>query len=71
MINDKDRTIITRWRLSSHHLYIETGRYKNPPVVRGERKCIICEEVEDEEHALLKCRAHEHTRNNYSQLLLK
>ena len=71
MINDKDRKIITRWRLSSHHLYIETGRYKNPPVVREERKCVICEEVEDEEHALLKCRAHEHTRNIYSQLLLK
>ena len=50
MINDKDRKIITRWRLSSHHLYIETGRYKNPPVVREERKCVICEEVEDEEH---------------------
>ena len=23
---------ITRWRLSPHRLYIETGRYKTPPI---------------------------------------
>ena len=69
MVDDSHRTVITRWRLSSHILFIETGRYKRPVIDRNERKCIICSVLEDEKHALFICRAHNSIRNNYRKLL--
>ena len=51
MVDDIQRTIITRWRLSCHSLYIETGRYKTPPIPRNDRVCIICAILEDEHHS--------------------
>jgi len=38
--NDKRRKTLTRFRLSSHCLFIETGRYNGTP--RNERKCVLC-----------------------------
>ena len=69
MADDSHRTVITRWRLSSHILFIETGRYKRPVIDRNERKCITCSVLEDEKHALFICRAHNSIRNNYRKLL--
>jgi hypothetical protein len=42
-------------RLSSHNLFIETGRYTG--IVRNERKCILCNlnVLEDEFHFVLQC----------------
>ena len=71
MSNDIDRKIITRWRLSSHSLYIETGRYKRPEVKRDDRKCLICDILEDETHALLNCKAHYLIRAKYQGLLIQ
>ena len=56
-------------RLSSHILFIETGRYKRPVIDGNERKCITCSVLEDEKHALFICRAHNSIRNNYRKLL--
>ena len=58
MLNYQDRAIITHWRLSSHPLYIETDRYKKPASDKSDRKCMICNVLEDEEHAIYKCIAH-------------
>lgn len=69
MINDLDRILISRWRLSSHKLYIETGRHKRPKIVRENRKCIICATLEDENHALFICRAHYIIRLEFIDLL--
>ena len=69
MINDTYRITISRWRLSCHKLYIETGRYKN--VDRAARLCIICQVLEDEFHALFKCHGHIHIRREYESLLSK
>lgn len=48
---------LTKFRLSSHNLAIETGRYTRPKTPSSERKCTLCEEdqVEDEKHFLLQC----------------
>ena len=54
-MDDSKRYIITRCRLSNHKLYIETGRYKTPPVERKDRKCSICDILEDEFHAIYHC----------------
>ena len=67
--DDKDRTIITRWRLSCHKLYIEIGRYKRPIISRDDRKCKICNVIEDETHAMYKCSAHQFIRISYKELL--
>ena len=69
MIDDSSRMIITRWRLSSHKLSIETGRYKIPYIERSERKCIICNVLEDEDHALFSCNAHTSVRINFKVIL--
>ena len=61
-VNDEDRMLITRWRLSCHQLHIETGRYKHPKIERDERICVVCPVLEDENHALFKCYAHSFVR---------
>ena len=66
-LDDKLRTIITRWRLSSHKLRIETGRYTNPKILRVNRLCKICAIIEDEHHAIYHCRAHTTIRRNYQK----
>ena len=64
-IDDTKRKIITRWRLSSHQLRIETGRYNRPYTERENRVCQVCDIVEDEIHAIYDCRAHNPIRNRY------
>ena len=71
MINDSKRMIITRWRLSSHKLFIETGRYKIPKIERNMRNCLLCNVVEDEYHALFVCIAHNRLRLKFHDLLDK
>ena len=63
--------MITRWRLSCHQLKIETARYKKPKPPREERKCSICHVLEDENHALFLCRAHDWIRFQHRQTLEK
>ena len=71
MHDDVDRIIITRWRLSSHSLYIETGRYKTPNVPHPERICMICDRIEDEEHAIFQCPVHTRVRKKHEKITLK
>ena len=68
-VNDNERMIITRWRLSCHKLFIEVGRYKKPLVERANRLCTICLILEDETHALFVCKAHITIRRKYERLL--
>ena len=67
-LDDTKRKTITRWRLSSHKLRIETGRYSRPFTQREDRKCILCDVVEDEAHAIYDCRAHRLIRERYQHL---
>ena len=66
-LDDEKRKIITRWRLSSHKLRIETGRYTNPKTLLMNRLCKICSIIEDERHAIYHCRAHISIRKNYQK----
>ena len=68
-ITEKNRLVITRWRLSCHSLHIETGRYQRPRLPRNERICSVCHTIEDEHHALFVCTAHTFIRARYSELL--
>ena len=66
---EKSRTVITRWRLSSHSLRIETGRYQRPKLPRAERICSVCHILEDEHHSIFVCAAHTFIRARYNELL--
>ena len=61
----KFKTALTRFRLSSHHLEIERGRYPN--ISREERLCKFCNlrSVEDEYHFLLVCPTYIDIRRKY------
>jgi len=54
---------VARLRLSSHRLHIETGRWSNTP--REDRKCALCNKLEDEFHLLFECKAYDDIRVKY------
>jgi hypothetical protein len=60
--NPKHRVALTRFRLRSHNLAIETGRHNNIP--REDRFCEYCDadRVEDEIHFLLFCSFYDELR---------
>ena len=59
-IPDYLRTEFSRFRLSSHRLKIETGRWARLP---PEERLCLCGKVQDEEHVLLECVLTEHIRD--------
>jgi hypothetical protein len=63
--NEKLRKIFTRFRLSSHTLNIETGRYQR--LERNERTCKLCPQnvLESEYHFLLCCNRYTDLRRKY------
>ena len=58
------RKCITKFRLSSHNLAIETGRYNATD--RSKRTCFSCvDEIEDEYHFILVCPLYHSLRKQY------
>lgn len=64
------RRSICKFRVSSHHLQIELGRYQGIP--RHQRLCQQCSsgEVEDEIHFLFKCSKYEPDRKELIDIIL-
>ena len=58
---------MSRFRLSSHNLKIETGRYKQERIERSMRKCQLCnhQDIKDEYHFLLICPVYSDIRKKY------
>ena len=55
---------LTMFRLSSHSLAIETGRYQD--VLNVNRVCKFCkDDIEDEFHFILKCLTYQNFRSKY------
>ena len=62
----KFRKSVSRLRLSSHRLFIETGRWHKPESIPiNERKCIICNKLEDEYHFVLECISYNDLRKQF------
>ena len=55
--NIEVRQIPCRFRISSHHLRVETERHKRNSIERSQRICKFCSQndIEDEPHFLIKC----------------
>ena len=71
MYSDKDilephRIVTTRFRLSSHNLAIEKGRWLRKP--REERICPTCTVIQDEQHALRDCLINAPARRDFRDL---
>jgi hypothetical protein len=71
MYSDKDvsehhRIATTRFRLSSHNLAIEKGRWIRK--AREERVCPSCTVIQDEQHALRDCLINAPARRDYQEL---
>ena len=62
---NSSRKALVRFRISSHQLRIETGRYEKIP--RDERICYFCSgnKIEDENHFLLDCKAYSQIRDTF------
>jgi hypothetical protein len=60
---------VSRLKLSSHWLKVETGRWHRVP--RGERVCGMCGvgAVQDEKHVLLECEATSDIRVRYAGVI--
>ena len=65
--NKKIGNAISKLRLSSHPLIIETVRHRN--IVREDRKCTLCQlnDIEDECHFTLICPIYNDLRKEYLQ----
>ena len=62
----KYRKCLSRLRLSSHRLEVEVGRWVKPNKIPYEnRKCRICNVLEDEFHFLLECPLYDNLRKVY------
>ena len=62
----KYRNALIRFRLSSHRLAVETGRWNKPrPAPFDERKCERCNVLEDEFHFLFECLLYTDLRKHY------
>ena len=59
--NSDHKNALTKLRISAHKLYIEAGRYVQPPIPRNKRFCLYCKSilhtnlVESEVHVLNDC----------------
>ena len=68
ILNTKqNRSALTKIRISSHNLRIESGRYGRQRIERSDKVCTVCNsgEIEDEYHFILICPAYSDFRKNY------
>ena len=63
------RISISKIRLSSHVFFIERGRWLK--IKRDERKCSMCQTIEDEYHIFIECPRFSKVRKDYLPSLLK
>ena len=62
----KFRVAMSKLRVSSHRLEIETGRWARPNSIPfDQRVCKICRKLEDEYHFILECPIYDEIRNIY------
>ena len=62
------RITLTRLRLSSHNLKIETGRWKCPPLPLHLRLCQCGDYTQDEKHIIETCYISENIRMQYPHI---
>ena len=70
--NFDKRRCLAKFRISSHKLKIETGRFTRPLTPLENRVCDHCfTTIEDEFHFLMQCPKYSHLRNNFFSIVQK
>ena len=74
--NRKHQMMMSKFRLSSHDLEIETGRYGRKPIKPAERHCKLCQALnisimEDEFHLLMICPTYKSKRKIMPDTILQ
>ena len=66
-MDKKLRSSYTKFRLNSHKLLVERGRWMKPKLQYEMRKCTLCdsEDIEDEYHVTLLCQQFKDLRTKY------
>ena len=57
------RISISKFRLGSHNLMIERGKWTKKELI--DRKCNLCDKIEDEYHVIIECPRYEKIRKFY------
>ena len=71
-LREDKRIVLTKWRLSSHDLHIEQGRYTSPITPRADRTCKSCaSKIEDEHHVLFQCPLYNIVRLRFLDLFIR
>ena len=66
----KHRIAFSRLRYSSHHLAVETGRWRSNPLPINRRICSSCRVLDDEIHFIVDCRINRADRARLCTTLL-
>ena len=69
--NRNQRSFLTRFRVSSHHLRVETGRWTFPKTRYEDRLCLYCDsgQVDTELHSIIFCQLTDTNRNSLYTIL--
>ena len=60
------KALSRRFRLSSLHLIVESGRWHKPqPMPFNDMKCTLCNQLEDAFHVVCECPKYEQIRRSY------
>ena len=66
ILPERLRVPLSKLRLSSHSLRIETGRYGRARIERNQRQCVLCNsDIEDKYHFVIKCPTYNDIRVKY------
>jgi len=67
ILNRAQRSMLCKLRISAHNLMIEKGRHVCPIIPSENRLCTFCDrnEVEDEFHFVMKCKAYDNLRTTF------
>ena len=64
LINNRgERKMLAKLRCTIHCLSVETGRHNNTDV--SDRKCVLCDKIEDEIHFTIECQLYRTTRSKF------
>ena len=71
--NRNQRHFLTRFRVSSHNLRVETGRWTFPKTRYEDRLCVYCDsgKVDSELHSITECKLTELNRSSFYTILGK
>ena len=71
--NRNQRSFLSRFRVGSHRLRVETGRWTFPKIDFEDRTCLYCDSgvIDDEVHFITQCKLTESNRNSFYSILSK